>query len=201
MTPNPTPVDPSRTLDIYDPRNPNFVNPNDVLAMHPDDTAARIASTNVDVIQATMLRSVQAQIVTLNSNLKVTYPNTFAAWLFGWQNGRITDKSTAPSPPMTYEVGYFTDPSAPTIQWAYPVIGKTPVCPQPAIPDLPKPYAPPDSNTPPLGQLGTKTNASATDGFPIGYQATREDGSVWQKCTARTPFGTAWWWECVKGAN
>jgi hypothetical protein len=75
------------------------------------------------------------------------------------------------------------------------------VCPQPAIPDLPKPYLPPDPNIPPPGQLGTKTNATAQDGFPVGYQATRDDGSVWRKCTAQTPFGTAWWWECVKAVS
>jgi hypothetical protein len=69
------------TLDIYDPTNPNFVNPNDVLLMHPDDTAARIASCRVDVIQATMLRTVKVQIVNLNANLASNYQTFFAAWL------------------------------------------------------------------------------------------------------------------------
>ena len=70
------------TLDIYDPTNPNFVNPNDVLLMHPDDSAARLASCRVDVIQATMMRTVKVQIVNLNANLASNYQNFFAAWLF-----------------------------------------------------------------------------------------------------------------------
>jgi hypothetical protein len=60
---------------------------------------------------------------------------------------------------------------------------------------------PPDPNTPPPGELGAKVNAYANDGFPIGYQATREDGSVWQKSSGSTPMGRAYWWECVKGAS
>jgi hypothetical protein len=189
-----------KTLDIYDPKNPNFVNPNDVLAMHPDDTAARMASTHVDVIQATMLRTVQAQIVAMNANLKLTYQTTFKAWLFNWTEGRITDKSTAPSPPHAYVVGYFDDPTSTpgAVKWAYPITGKDPVCLQPAIPDLPKPYVPPDPNTLPPGELGMKQSG---DPFPVGYQAARADGSVWQKFTNRTPFGQVWWWECVKGAS
>jgi hypothetical protein len=190
------------TLDIYDPTNPNFVNPNDVLLMHPDDTAARIASCRVDVIQATMLRTVKVQIVNLNANLASNYQTFFAAWLANWTNGRITDKSTAPVPPMAYVVGYYDDPTSTpgTIKWPYPVAGTTPVCAQPAIPDLPKPYVPPDPNAPPPGILGQKVNA-AFDSFPVGFQATRADGSVWQKFTDQTPFGQATWWECVKGAN
>jgi hypothetical protein len=82
-----------------------------------------------------------------------------------------------------------------------PVPSSVPAPPPPVIPDLPKPYVAPDDNTPPPGQVGTKANASATDGFPIGYEATRDDGSVWRKSMARTPFGTAYWWECVKAAN
>jgi hypothetical protein len=49
--------------------------------------------------------------------------------------------------------------------------------------------------------VGTKTNASASDGFPVGYLATRDDGSVWQKSAAQTPFGKAYWWECVKASG
>jgi hypothetical protein len=196
MTPNPTPSDPNQTLDIYDPTNPNFVNPNDVLQQHPNDTAAAVASTRTDVIVATAKRQVEAQIVTLNNNLKLIYTNAFAPWLYGWQNGRMTDKSTAPVPPMAYVVGWTLVAS---VQWPYPMQGTVPVCAMPTIPDIA--VAAYEPNAMPLGQLGTKTNASAVDGFPVGYQATREDGSVWQKCTARTPFGTAWWWECVKAVS
>src|SRR5471030_2667715 len=143
------------TLDIYDPTNPNFVNPNDVLLMHPDDTVARIASCRVDVIQATMLRTVKVQIVNLNANLASNYQTFFAAWLANWTNGRITDKNTAPVAPLAYVVGYYDDPTSTpgTIKWAYPVTGKLSVCQQPGIPDLPKAYVPPDPNTLP-GSLG-----------------------------------------------
>jgi hypothetical protein len=47
-----------------------------------------------------------------------------------------------------------------------------------------------DPNTPPPGILGQKVNA-AFDSFPVGFQATRADGSVWQKFTDQTPFGQA----------
>jgi hypothetical protein len=196
-----TPGDPNKTPDIYDPKNPNFVNPNDVLAMYPNDDAAKVASTRIDVVQATVLRSVQGQIVSLNNNQQGIYLTAFNNWLIGWTSLRITDKSTAPEPPNAYVVGYFTpENSAPgALQWPYPATGKDPVCAQPPILDMPK-YVPPDPSTPPPGELGTKTNATVTDGFPVGYQAVRADGSVWQKCVAQTPFGTAWWWECVKSA-
>src|SRR5450432_2372985 len=111
MTPSPTPSDPNNSLDIYDPKNPNFINPNDVLAMHPDDTAAKWASTRLDVVQATVLRSVTSQIVNLNSNLQGNYLTAFNNWLLNYTAGRISDPATAPQPPNGYVVGYFVDPT------------------------------------------------------------------------------------------
>jgi hypothetical protein len=199
-TPNPAPA--AAPLDIYDPANPDFVNPNDVLAKNPNDTAAAVASTNVDVIVATSLRSVQAQIGPLNANLKTVYLNTWAPWLYGWQNGRITDKGTAPVPPGGYVVGYMLAGGA---EWPYPMQGNVPVCAQPPIPTILKAQPPVDPNAPPPGDLGYKVNAidPAIDGWPVGVagRATRADGSVWEKFAFHTPFGSGWYGECVVEAT
>jgi hypothetical protein len=206
QTTDPAPAAP--TLDIYDPRldkfleptNPHFVNPNDVLQMYPDDMAARHAATNVDVIQATVKRTVKGEVSAVNAGLIANYNVRWATFL-ALLASRQVDKSTAPVPPNAYVIGYVpTSPNPDAPLWPYPMIGTTPVCQQPPVPDLPAGSAAADPNAPPPGELGMKVNG-AFDTFPVGYQATRADGSVWQKFSSPTLFGgKTQYWECTKGA-
>jgi hypothetical protein len=186
----------------------------------PNDIVARFAATQLPAVQAQVLQHVTEQIPDLNANLKSAYLTTFNNWLINWTAGRITDKSTAPVPPNGYVVGSFLDPTSgpgtigpygeTPIYWAYPEIGKEPVCAQPPIPTIPPVYVP-DPNAQPPGELGEKTNAvnPASDGFPVGVKndqgvyepiATSANGSEWVKFVAHTPWGTTWYWECVKAA-
>jgi hypothetical protein len=173
-----------------------------------------MTSTLLPEAQAAALQSVKQQVVDLNANLKINYLSAFNDWLVNWTAGRNTDKSTAPIPPKAFEVGYFNDPTTgpgslgpygdTVIQWPYPKVSLTSfVCDMPVIPAQPVAYVPPDPNAPPPGMLGQKADARnpAVDGFPVGYQSTRVDGSIWQKFVAAEPFGTTWYWECIKAGT
>jgi hypothetical protein len=173
--------------DIYDPTNPNFINPNEVLALHPDDTAAQYASTRPAVVAATVLRSTTAQVAALNATLKSLFLATFNNWLINWNAGRVTDKSTAPIPPAAYIVSSSTDETG--LTWAAPAIGTAPVCGQPAIPDQTAPQV-----HPVVTGNSTLMNVPAGDTMPVGALIPAPDGSIWRKTASPTPFGMAYYY-------
>ena len=180
----------STLADIYDPKNPNFINPNDVLALHPDDTAARYASVNPAVVAATTLRSVTAQVAALNAMLTSLYLSAFNSWLLSWTAGRVTDKSTAPTPPAGYLVSSSTDEAG--WAWTAPAVGSKPVCAEPAIPDQTALEVHPVLT----GNL-TLMNVPAGDTMPIGTIIPAPDGGKWQKTASPTPFGMAYYYAKV----
>src|ERR1700688_3544377 len=97
------------------------------------------AQTTLFTAQQNTLASVRdVQVPNLNANLLGIFQTAFANWLANWNAGRVSDKSTAPTPPNAYTVGYFNDPTTgpgsmgpygdTVVQWAYPALGTTPVC-------------------------------------------------------------------------
>src|SRR5258708_7165979 len=112
---------------------------------------ADYATTNLAAAQANTLSAITQQVTDLNNNLKNNYLTAFNNWLGNYTAGRINGQSTAPQPPNGYVVGYFDDPTTGpgvppygvTVKWAYPALGTSPVCAQPAIPDIPPPFVPP----------------------------------------------------------
>jgi hypothetical protein len=183
--------------DIYDPANPNFVNPNDVLAKNPNDAAAMIAATRLDVVQATILRSVQAQVANINNNLKTNYLTQFNNWAQSVIAGR--PNGDPPQPPKAYVVGYVLDQTTVgdvqgpehNVQWAVPAIGKDPVCPMPPVPTM----APPP---PPIPERDDIRNVPPGDTLPVGFKMTDPaTGHVYQKQASPTPFGIAYFYARV----
>lgn len=172
-------------------------------------TLTDFAQTTLQAAQQNTLSNITSQVANLNVNLKGAFLTTWNNWLGNWNAGRITDKSTAPKPPLAYVVGFFDDPSTgpggpgpygdQIVQWAYPAIGTDPVMPMPAIPPQVS-YTKPDPSLPPVAELGVKTDAAAPsiDGFEVGHVSTRaSDLSMWQKFDAVTPFGETFYWQCV----
>ena len=167
-------------------------------------------ATTLQQAQANTLAAVTLQVANSNTNLKSNYMTAFSNWLISWNAGRISDKSTAPAPPLGFVVGYFNDPttgpgtvgpySNQVVQWAYPALGTVPVCDMPPIPNEP----PPQSTLPPNHlHIGAKETASdvwwsagSDDTFPSGQKTppvTSDDGvnGLWEKFGA--PVGQGWY--------
>ncbi|HXB69024.1 MAG TPA: hypothetical protein VNY05_12315 [Candidatus Acidoferrales bacterium] len=180
----------STIADIYDPTNPNFINPNDVLALHPNDAAAQQASVMPAVVYATQLRSVTLQVAALNAMLTSLYLAAFDSWLGSWTGGRITDKTTAPVPPAGYLVSRSTDEAGDMLTGA--AVGTVAVCAQPAIPEQPAPQV-----HPVWTGNATLMNVPAGDTMPIGSIIPSPDGGKWQKMASPTPFGMAYYYAKV----
>jgi len=168
-----------------------------------DSNVSAYSQTTLAAAQANTLAAVTAQIADLNNQLKGNYLTAFNNWSLNWTAGRIIDKSTAPKPPNAYQVGYFNDPTTgpgtlgpygdAIVQWAYPAIGTTPVCPQPAIPDMPPPQV-----HPVVTGNDHLQNVPPGDTMPVGWKFTNTaDGSVWEKMATPTPFGTAYYYAKV----
>src|SRR5260370_13126183 len=81
------------------------------------------------------------------------------------------DNSNPTKPPNAYVVGFFTDPTNPLAQWAYPVTGNGPVCAMPPVPPTIKPYT-----APILPEPDNVRNVPAGDTLPVGYPVTAADG-------------------------
>ena len=170
--------------------------------MSPTDTVADYATTTLKAAQANTLAAVTLQIVDLNNNLKSNYLTAFNNWLLSWTAGRISDKSTAPAPPLSYVVGYFTDPTTgkgavgpygeTPVQWAYPAQGSDPVCAVPAIPDVSPPQVHPAWTGNNLLQ-----NVPPGDTMPVGSIIPAPDGGKWEKMASPTPFGMAYYYAKV----
>jgi len=196
MTPSTTtgiPADgttgPGNTNDATNPTNPN-------------DIAARVLMTQLPAVQAATLAAVTAQVANLNYSLKSNYLTAFNNWLISWTAGRVTDRTTAPAPPLAFVVGYFTDPTTGKeaigpygslpVQWAYPAQGTEPVCAQPAIPDVPPPQV-----HPVVTGNANLQNVPAGDTMPVGSVIPAPDGSKWEKMASPTPFGVAYYYAKV----
>lgn len=157
------------------------------------------AATTLQAAQANTLTAVTAQVANLNNNLQSNYMTAFNNWLLNWNAGRVTDKSTAPKPPIRYVVSYFDDPTTGpgslgpygdmVVQWAYPAVGFQPVCAQPPIPDIP-----PAQVNPVVTGNGTIQNVPAGDTMPVGSIIPAADGTKWEKMASPTPFGTAYYY-------
>jgi hypothetical protein len=157
------------------------------------------AATTLKAVQASTLAAIALQVVDLNNNLKGNYLTAFNNWLINYTAGRISDKSTAPQPPNGYLVGYFDDPTTgpgstgpygdTVVQWAYPAIGKDPVCAQPEIPYMPPPFVPFV-----LPEPENIRNVPPGDTIPVGRTIDAPDGAKWQKHASPTPFGMAYYY-------
>ncbi len=152
--------------------------------------------------QSNVLAATRSQIASLNDALTSNYLQAFNGWLTSWNAGRVTDKSSAPLPPKGYFVGTFNDPTTgpgslgpygdTVVQWTYPAVGNTPICAQPAIPDMPA-----AQSQPVMTASATKMNVPPGDTMPIGFIDVAPDGSKWQKVSSPTPFGVAVYYEKV----
>jgi len=174
-----------------------------------DSNVSAYSQTTLAAAQANVQAATVSQVANLNEQLKQNYLTAFNNWLTNWMSERITDKSTAPTPPNAYVVGYFNDPTTGTgslgpysgmiVQWAYPAIGTAPVCAQPPIPDIPQPPA----NLVPghvhvgvrLGGPGSNyfqkpaDDTIATGGHPVA--ATSDDGVVGMFLPLASEMGTS----------
>jgi|SRR5450432_1367427 hypothetical protein len=160
------------------------------------------AQTTLQGAQANTLAAITSQVANANINLQSGYMTAFNNWLLSWNAGRTPDKSSAPKPPNDYVVGYFNDPTTgpgslgpygdTIVQWAYPALGTNPVCPMPAIPDMPPPQV-----HPVLTGNATLQNMPAGDTMPVGAIVPAPDGSLWEKMASPTPFGMAYYYAKV----
>ena len=153
-------------------------------------------ATSLAAVQANTLAAVHLQVSALNEKLTSIYQTAFSNWLISWNAARISDKATAPEPPLGYVVGYFSDPTSgpgslgpygdTVVQWAYPAIGSTPVCAKPAIPEQVEPQI-----HPVVTGNDRVMNVPPADMMPVGSILPAPDGSKWQKMASITPWGTA----------
>lgn len=162
-------------------------------------TAEDFAQTTLKAAQANTLNAVTGQVSDLNANTKANFLTGFSNWLINWQAGRVTDKASAPQPPLGWVVGYFNDPTTGpgglgpygdlVVQWAYPARATDPVCPMPAIPDVPAAQV-----QPVFTGNGQIQNVAAGDTVPVGSIIPAPDGSKWEKMASPTPFGMAYYY-------
>lgn len=99
----------------------------------------------VRAAQASDLANIKREVAALNLARIESYHSGFADWSISVLNGAIPN-TNPPAVPMAYEVGLFNDPTSgpgslgpygnTIVQWAYPVIGSTPVCPPLPLPAL-----------------------------------------------------------------
>src|ERR1041384_533011 len=92
------------------------------IALDPDATSLAAA-------QANQLASSTIMVRQLNDNLKTIYLTGFNNWKISVDAGRIAN-TNPPQPPAGYEI---SKPDKNGFQW--PVIGNTPVCDMPPLPE------------------------------------------------------------------
>jgi hypothetical protein len=156
------------------------------------------SSTTLEAAQANALAAVSQQVARLNDSLKAGYLNSFNNWAQSILAGR--PNGDPPKPPMAFVVGYFNDPTTgggaatpgpyanKVVQWAYPAVGRDPVCPMPPVPSIP---APP----PPMPERDDIKNVPLGDTLPVGFKMTDPNtGFVYQKQGSPTPFGIAYFY-------
>jgi hypothetical protein len=146
------------------------------------------AATTLQAAMANSRAGVQSQVTAWNEALQTDYLTVFNNWATSVLAGR-SDNSNPPKPPNAYVVGFFTDPTNPLAQWAYPVTGNVPVCAMPPVPPTIKPYT-----APILPEPDNVRNVPAGDTMPVGYRVTTADGGVWQKQGSPTPFGIEYYY-------
>jgi hypothetical protein len=147
--------------------------------------------TTLEAAMANATTAVKIQVEQFNEQLKDNYLTGFSNWSQSVVAGR-SDNANPPQPPNGYVVGYFTDPTNLRAQWAYPLLGTTPVCVVPPLPPASKPYAPPVLSEPDFIR-----NVPPGDTMPIGYVLAGPDGAKWQKQSSHTPFGIAYFYARV----
>lgn len=146
-------------------------------------------STSLQAAQANVLASVTAECTLLNSNLKTIYLGAFDSWSQSVKNGAAPN-TNPPQPPPSYVVGYYDDPTAPGVQWAYPAQSGPAVCVQPPIPAEP----PPAETQPVFTGNGSVMNVPPGDTLPVGSIVADAQGQRWQKTASPTPFGVAYYY-------
>ena len=151
------------------------------------------AATTLQAAMANVLAGVEYQITALNTAMQTDYMTRFNNWVQQFQ--AFQTDAAAPQPPNAYTVGYFTDTTNPAAQWAYPVVGTSPVCAQPPIPT--RAAVAPVNTAVSVSRVGDKQNVPVGDTMPTGFKATAPDGSVWQKMASATPFGVAQYYERI----
>jgi hypothetical protein len=163
--------------------------------------ANSFADTTIEAAQANTLNAVKTQVADLNVKLKAGYLTSFDNWAQTVLAGRPAN-GDPPKPPNAFVVGYFNDPTTgpgsggfygdTVFQWAYPAVGKEPVCAMPPIPGV---------NTHPLGigLIGvqmpgvpgwfTSLDGDTTPGGTV-FPGTSKDGvsGLFQKVAS--PFGS-----------
>src|SRR5258708_33916292 len=105
------------------------------------------AATTLQAAMANSRAGVQSQVTAWNEALQADYLTVFNNWATSVLAGR-SDNSNPPKPPDAYVVGFFTDPTNPLAQWAYPVTGSVPGWAMPPVPPPHNPYTPPFSPEP-----------------------------------------------------
>lgn len=159
-----------------------------------------VLSTNITTAlseaQQNNLDSVRRQVANLNTAITSNYLTAFSSWLTNWTAGRINDKSTAPTPPAAYIVGWFDDPTTGPgmvgpygeniLRWAYPSQDGSPVCDQPSIPA----QAQAISMAPaPAYQVGDVMDCPVDDPWPVGHILTDPStGAQYTKMSHGNPF-------------
>src|SRR5260370_37824953 len=120
------------------------------------------AETTPQAAMANSRAGVQSQVTAWNEALQTDYLTVFNNWATSVLAGR-SDNSNPPKPPNAYVVGFFTDPTNPLAQWAYPVTGNGPTRAMPPVSPAIKP-----ETAPILPEPGNVRNGPACGTSPGG---------------------------------
>ncbi len=142
------------------------------------------AATSLAAAQANVLASTNAQVALLNNNLKSNYLSFFNDWTISLLAGKPV--GDPPKPPNGYAMTASPD------GFAYPVLGTTPVCDMPPVPEAPQPYIPPV-----LPEPENLRSVPVGDKLPVGFVIVDAGGTRWQKQASPTPFGVAYFYAKV----
>lgn len=163
-------------------------------------------ASTLQAAQANVLAAAVAQVAALNDGLKANFQQAFGSWLTNWNAGRVTDSTTAPKPPNAFVVAYAADPTTgpgsvgpygeTQIFWAYPGVGKVPVCDMPAIPAIPSNQSIPNHIHVGHALGGGWFSAGQDDTLPSGQATppvTTDDGVTGTFVKYGAPVGAGWY--------
>ena len=142
-------------------------------------------ATTLEAAKANTLASSTAMAQHLNQELKNRYLSAFESWKTMVLAGKI-DNTNPPFPLLAYEV--VTGPEG----FAYPELGKKPIC---DMPEIPPDYSKPQVQV--LPEPEHVRNVPKGDTMPVGFVLSAGDGSRWQKQSSVTPFGVAYYYARV----
>jgi hypothetical protein len=135
--------------------------------------------TTLEAAMTNVLASVKIQVGQFNDQLKADYLTKFENWKANI--GQPNASPTPPQPPNGLVLAYFTDPTNPKAQWAYPTTGATPVCEIPAyqLPvHVPNVGLGPDARTLGNGNWWNNVAPLANATIPDGVSGA---GQVWMR--------------------